>query len=84
MADRPTSRVDLERMQAEYEKWRESTASHPDAGRVTIRAAAHIIKDVHLEGTVRGSRFESDEPPDRGGTGHAPAPLSYFVMGAAF
>lgn len=84
MADHLTSRVDLERMRAEYEKWRESTASRPDGGRVTIRAVAHIIKDVHLEGTVRGHRFESDEPPERGGTDRAPAPLSYFVMGAAF
>ena len=81
MADHLTSRVDLERMRGEYGKWRESTASRPDGGRVTIR---DIIKDVHLEGTVRGTRLESDEPPERGGTGLAPAPLSYFVLGAAF
>ncbi len=84
MADHPVGRVDLERMRGEYEKWRESTASGPERGKVTIRAAANIVKDVHLEGTVRGSRFESDEPPERGGAGLAPAPLSYFVIGAAF
>ncbi len=84
MAIHPESRVDLERMRAEYQKWRESTASRAEGGRVTIRAVANIIKDVHLEGTVRGSRMESDEPPERGGAGLAPAPLSYFVMGAAF
>ncbi len=84
MADHLTTRVDLERMRAEYAKWRESAASRPEGGSVTIRAVANIIKDVHLEGTVRGHRFESDEPPERGGEGRAPAPLSYFVMGAAF
>ncbi len=84
MTDHLTSRVNLERMSAEYEKWRGSTAGRPEGGRVTIRAVANIIKDVHLEGTVRGHRFESDEPPERGGEGRAPAPLSYFVMGAAF
>ena len=84
MTDHPESRVDLKRMRAEYERWREATASRPEGGRVTIRAVASVIKDVHLEGTVRGHRFESDEPPERGGVGHAPAPLCYFVMGAAF
>ncbi len=84
VANDSANRVDLERMRAECEKWRASTANHPERGRVTIRAVANIIKDVHLEGTVRGSRFESDEPPERGGAGLAPAPLSYFVIGAAF
>jgi len=84
MAGHSTGRVDLQRMRAEYEKWRESAASGPERGKVTIRAVANIVKDVHLEGMVRGTRFESDEPPERGGAGLAPAPLSYFVMGAAF
>lgn len=84
MADPPKSRVNLERTRAEYEKWREVTKTRPEKGRTTIRAVARIVEDVHLEGTVRGFRLESDEPPERGGKNAGPAPLSYFLMGAAF
>ena len=44
------------------------------ASTITIRATARILENVHLEGTVRGHRFESDEPPERGGTNQGPAP----------
>ena len=82
MAEQSKNRVNLERMRTEYEKVREQTRT--GSGKITIRAVARIIEDVHLEGTVRGARLESDEPPERGGTNAAPAPLSYFVIGAAF
>jgi hypothetical protein len=84
MAEDPGSRVNLERARAEYEKFREATRARPEKGKVTIRAVARIVEDAHLEGTVRGHRFEADEPPERGGQNRAPAPLSYFLMGAAF
>ena len=82
MTEQPRSRVNLERMRAAYETSREHTQVH--SGKISFRAVARIIEDVHLEGTVRGHRLESDEPPERGGTNKGPAPLSYFAMGAAF
>ncbi|MFQ5852524.1 MAG: hypothetical protein ACE5JU_18335 [Candidatus Binatia bacterium] len=84
MVTQPKSRVNLERMRAQHEKWRESVKTGPNKGQVTFRAVANIIQDVHLEGTVRGFRLESDEPEARGGTNLGPAPLSYFLIGAAF
>lgn len=77
-------RVDLEKMRVEYDKLRERTRTGPNRGQITIRAVANILENVHLEGTVRGFRFESDEPEERGGTNLGPAPLSLFLMGAAF
>ena len=41
-------------------------------------------KTFTLEGRARGFRFESDEPEERGGTNLGPAPLSFFLIGAAF
>ena len=84
MADQAKNRVNPERMKAEYEKFRENARTGPNKGNVTIRAVANIIEGVHLEGTVRGFRFEADEPEERGGTNKGAAPLSYFLMGAAF
>ena len=84
MADQPKSRVDLEKTRAEYEKFRELTRTRPEKGKTTIRAVARILENVHLEGTVRGFRLEADEPPERGGKNAGPAPLSYFMIGAAF
>ena len=84
MAKRAQSRVDLNQMRAEYEKFRESTKKDSKRGKITFRAVANIMENVHLEGTVRGFRLESDEPEERGGTNLAPAPLSYFLIGAAF
>lgn len=78
------SRVDLDRMRAEYEKFREGAKTGPNRGQITIRAVANIVENVHLEGSARGFRFESDEPEQRGGTNLGPAPLSFFLMGAAF
>jgi hypothetical protein len=84
MAGASKSRVDLQKMRVEFEKFRESARSGPNKGKITFRAVANIIENVHLEGTVRGVRFESDEPEERGGTNQGPAPLSYFLIGAAF
>lgn len=84
MAEYPPSRVNLELMRAEYEKFRAAAATRPEGGRITIRAVARILENVHLEGRIRGHRLECDEPPERGGGGQGPAPLDYFVIGAAF
>lgn len=84
MASLSKSRVDLGKMGLEYEKFRSSVKTGASRGKITFRAVANILENVHLEGTVRGFRLESDEPEDRGGTNLAPAPLSYFLMGAAF
>jgi len=84
MDNRFKSRVNLEKTRLEYEKFRETVQTAPNRGKITFRAVANIIENVHLEGTVRGFRLESDEPEERGGTNLAPAPLSYFLMGAAF
>lgn len=84
MADELKSRVNLEHMRLEYEKFRSSVASRPTGGKISFRAVARILEDVHLEGRVRGHRIECDEPPERGGTNRGPAPLDYFLIGAAF
>lgn len=84
MASRSKSRVDLGKMRLEYDKFRSSVDSGTNRGKITFRAVANIVENVHLEGTVRGFHLESDEPEERGGTNLAPAPLSYFLMGAAF
>jgi len=78
------SRVNLEKMNVEYEKFRDTVKTGPNRGKITFRAVANIIENVHLAGTVRGFHLESDEPEERGRTNLAPAPLSYFLMGAAF
>lgn len=84
MANQSKSRVNLETMRVEYEKFRDTVKTGPNRGKITFRAVANIVENVHLEGSVRGFHFESDEPEDRGGTNLAPAPLSYFLVGAAF
>lgn len=78
------SRVDLNKMRLEYDKFREKAKTGPNHGQITIRAVANILENVHLEGNARGFRFESDEPEQRGGTNLGPAPLSFLVIGAAF
>jgi uncharacterized OsmC-like protein len=84
MAQRPKGRVDLDKMRTEYDKFRESAKAGENRGKINFRAVANILENVHLEGTVRGFRLECDEPEERGGTNLAPAPLSYFLIGAAF
>ncbi len=84
MTDEIKSRVNLEQMRLEYEKFRSSVASRPAGTKISFRAVARILEDVHLEGRVRGHRVECDEPPERGGKNRGPAPLDYFLIGAAF
>ena len=84
MDNQPKSRVNLKHMRAEYEKFRLSTATRPERGKISFRAVARIIEGVHLEGRVRGRTLECDEPPERGGKGRGPAPLDYLLVGAAF
>ncbi len=84
MSEQPRSRVDLEAMRDEYQKFRTTMAARPEGSKISFRAVARILEGVHLEGTVRGRRLECDEPPERGGKGRGPAPLDYFLVGAAF
>jgi hypothetical protein len=84
MTSRSKSRVDLGKMRLEYDKFRSSVESGANRGKIAFRAVANIVENVHLEGTVRGFHLESDGPEEPGGTNLAPAPLSYFLMGAAF
>jgi len=80
VTDKP-SRVDLDRMKKAYDATRANTQKVPV---LTQRAVAYIDKDMHMIGRVGRFRLESDEPPERGGTDLAPAPLQYVVAGAAF
>jgi uncharacterized OsmC-like protein len=48
-----------------------------------IRAQASIDSNCHMMGRVGRFRLESDEPPERGGTGVAPTPLQYLLFGVA-
>jgi hypothetical protein len=84
MADGSKRRVDLEAMRVEYERFRAAVATRPERGTISFRAVARLLEGVHLEGRVRGHRLECDEPPERGGKGRGPAPLDYFLVGAAF
>jgi hypothetical protein len=67
-------------MRTEYEKFRESAKARTNRGKITFRAVANILENVHLEETVRGFRLECDEPEERGGTNLAPAPLPYSIL----
>jgi hypothetical protein len=77
-------RVDLEHMRATYERERAGMARTAAAERIrVIRAQASIDSDCHMVGRVGRFRLESDEPPERGGTGAAPTPLQYLLFGVA-
>ena len=80
MSQKP-GRVDPDRMRKAYDDTREHTKSVPV---ITQRAVARIEKDMHMVGRVGRFQIESDEPPERGGTDLAPAPLQYLLAGAAF
>jgi hypothetical protein len=76
-------RVDLQHQQESNEKNREAQRARPPSERRNVlRVEARIDKDVHMVGRVGRFRLESDEPPERGGTDLAPAPLQYFLFGA--
>jgi hypothetical protein len=84
-SDQVSSRVDLKKQMAEIERLRRDLAAKPFGERkVTTRAVARILEDVHLEGRMGKFIVESDEPVSRGGTERGASPLQYFMMGTAF
>jgi hypothetical protein len=85
LSNRASSRVDLKKQMAEIERLRQEMAAMPFGERkVTTRAVARILEDVHLEGRMGKFVVESDEPLSRGGTERGASPLQYFMMGTAF
>lgn len=63
-------------------------ASDPETGIMRPWLRATIVEGVHgraeFEQYGRVHRFESDEAPDRGGSGSAPSPLRYLLAALAF
>jgi hypothetical protein len=79
------SRVDLAKQRREIERLRAEMSARPrDDRRVTTRATARILENVHLEGRMGRFVVESDEPLARGGTDQAASPLQYLMLGTAF
>jgi hypothetical protein len=79
------NRVNLEKQRREIERLRgEMAAQAPAERRVTTRAVARILDDVHLEGRMGKFVVEADEPLARGGTERGPSPLQYLMAGTAF
>src|SRR5437763_3442325 len=78
-------RVDLARQRREVERIRADLSSKArHERRVTTRATARILDNVHLEGRMGRFLVESDEPTARGGTEQGPSPLQYLMVGTAF
>jgi hypothetical protein len=78
-------RVDLAKQRREIDRLRHELSARPrDERRVTTRATARILEDVHLEGRMGRFVVESDEPLARGGTDQAASPLQYLMLGTAF
>ena len=83
--DPASGRVNLTKQMAEIERLRrEMRAKTPQERKVTTRAVARILQDVHLEGRMGKIVVESDEPLARGGTELAASPLQYLMVGTAF
>ena len=79
------SRVNLPKQMDEITRVRrEMRARTTEQRRITTRAVAKILEDVHLEGRMGNFVVESDEPLARGGTEKGPSPLQYLMMGTAF
>ena len=80
-----SERVDLDKQRHEIERLRRELRARPrDERRVTTRATARILEDVHLEGRMGRFTVEADEPLARGGTEQGPSPLQYLMVGTAF
>ena len=78
-------RVDLAKQRHEIERMRAELAAKPrEERRVTTRATARILDNVHLEGRMGRFVVEADEPVARGGTEQGPSPLQYLMAGTAF
>ena len=85
MTEQKRGRVDLEKQQREIDRLRaEMSALPPDGRRITTRAVARILDDVHLEGRMGKFLVHADEPVSRGGTEQGASPLQYFMVGVAF
>ena len=85
MTEPQPGRVNLEKQQREIERLRtEMGALPPEGRRITTRAVARILDDVHLEGRMGKFLVYADEPVSRGGTEQGPSPLQYFMVGVAF
>lgn len=85
MVEETRSRVDLDRMRANYEQRKAVLDARPAQERAHIvRVVAEINENVHHLGRSGRWRFESDEPESRGGFDRAMAPLQYLLAGAAF
>ncbi len=65
-----------------YSVYREVSADRSSA--FTVDAAVRIIDTYWREGTSGGFTVHADEALVRGGTGKAPTPLDYFMMGTGF
>ena len=85
VANEQRGRVNLEKQQHEIDRLRaEMSAQPPEGRRITTRAVARIVEDVHLEGRMGKFTVYADEPLSRGGTEQAASPLQYFMVGVAF
>ena len=78
-------RVNLDKQREEIERLRREMSAKPRAERrVTTRAVARIVEDVHIQGRLGRFVVESDEPVARGGTDLGPTPLQYMMAATAF
>ena len=83
--DEQRGRVNLDKQQHEIDRLREEMSAAPREGRkITTRAVARILDDVHLEGRMGKFYVQADEPLSRGGTEQGASPLQYFMVGVAF
>ena len=79
------SRVDLDKQMAEIERLRREMGGIPrEQRRVTTRAVARILDNVHLEGRMGRFTVQADEPLARGGTDQGASPLQFLMVGVAF
>lgn len=78
-------RVNLDKQMHKIERLRGEMSALPQGGRkVTTRAVARIVDDVHLEGRMGKFYVQADEPLSRGGTEQGASPLQFFMVGVAF
>jgi uncharacterized OsmC-like protein len=80
--------VDTARLRENVTSMAEGLERSPSAGVATIRVRTELVGQVTARAmwSQYGRDFElvCDEAPGRGGSGHAPSPLRYFLAGLAF